>query len=108
MSKVLVVDDIPMLADQYAYDLKRIGAYDVTTVNSGDAALRRLSDDAHDCVILDLEMPVTDGFAVLRAMRHRGDETPVIVYTATGNFDRRAEAVRLVAAGFIDQAEPME
>jgi len=108
MSRILVVDDISALAEQYAYDLKRIGAHDVSTANSGDAALKRLAADATDCVILDLEMPVTDGFAVLRALRHRGDETPVIVYTGTGNFDRCAEAVRLGAAGFIDKSEPME
>jgi two-component system, NtrC family, nitrogen regulation response regulator NtrX len=35
-------------------------------------------------------------------------DTPVIVYTGTGNFDRCIEAVRLGAAGFIDKAEPME
>ena len=49
-----------------------------------------------------------DGFAVLRALKHHGDDTPVIVYTGTGNFDRCIEAVRLGASGFIDKAEPME
>jgi DNA-binding NtrC family response regulator len=61
-----------------------------------------------NCVILDLEMPGMDGFAVLRALKHRGDETPVIVYTGTGDFERCVAAVKLGAAGFIDKAEPME
>ncbi|MGH7668707.1 MAG: sigma-54-dependent transcriptional regulator [Gemmatimonadaceae bacterium] len=109
MSRILVVDDIAALAEQYAYDLKRIGGHDVSTSTSGAAALAQLeSESAIDCVILDLEMPGMDGFGVLRALKHGGSEIPVIVYTGTGNFDRCIEAIRLGAAGFIDKAEPME
>ena len=61
-----------------------------------------------DIVLLDLEMPGMDGFEVLRALGQRGIETPVIVYTGTGNFDRCIQAMRLGAYGFIDKAEPME
>jgi DNA-binding NtrC family response regulator len=71
-------------------------------------ALGLIEKGGIDCVILDLEMPGMDGFEVLRTLRHRGDETPVIVYTGTGDFDRCIVAVRLGAAGFIDKAEPME
>ena len=108
MSRILVVDDVAALAEQYAYDLKRIGAHEVVTAANGAAALKLLEPGGLDCVILDLEMPGMDGFAVLRALKHRGDDTPVIVYTGTGDFDRCIEAVRLGASGFIDKAEPME
>jgi len=108
MSRILVVDDVAALAGQYAYDLQRIGAHQVETANSGARALALLEAGGFDCMILDLEMPEMDGFAVLRALRHRGDETPVIVYTGTGDFDRCVAAVKLGAAGFIDKAEPME
>jgi two-component system nitrogen regulation response regulator NtrX len=108
MSSLLIVDDVAPLAEQYAYDLARIGGHEVTVATSGAAALERLHSDAIDCVLLDLEMPGMDGFEVLRTLRHQGVETPVIVYTGTGNFDRCIEAVRLGAAGFIDKAEPME
>lgn len=108
MSRILVVDDVSALAEQYAYDLKRIGAHSVATANTGERALGLLEAGGVDCVILDLEMPVMDGFAVLRALRHRGDETPVIAYTGTGDFQRCMAAVKLGAAGFIDKAEPME
>ena len=108
MSSILVVDDVAPLAEQYAYDLARLGAHEVRVVTSGAVALDRIRSDAIDCVLLDLEMPGMDGFEVLRALRHQGVEIPVIVYTGTGNFDRCIEAVRLGAAGFIDKAEPME
>jgi DNA-binding NtrC family response regulator len=108
MSRILVVDDVAALAGQYAYDLKRIGAHEVVTANDGARALTLLEAGGFDCVILDLEMPGMDGFAVLRTLRHKGDETPVIVYTGTGDFERCIAAVKLGAAGFIDKAEPME
>ena len=108
MTLVLVVDDVPALAQQYAYDLKRVGGYEVLTAPGGAEAIEALSQSAVDCVILDLEMPGMDGFAVLRALDERGSEVPVIVYTGTGNYDRCIQAVRLGAYGFIDKSEPME
>ena len=108
MTLVLVVDDMAPLAQQYAYDLKRVGGYDVLTAPGGTEALELLTRSAVDCVLLDLEMPGMDGFGVLRALEQRGSEVPVIVYTGTGNYDRCIQAVRLGAYGFIDKAEPME
>ena len=108
MSRILVVDDVAAMADQYAYDLRRLGGHEVSVAGSGEAALDGLEQNGADCVILDLEMPGMDGFEVLRRLRHRGDDVPVIVYTGTGDFDRCARAIRLGADGFIDKAEPME
>ncbi|MGH7696057.1 MAG: sigma-54-dependent transcriptional regulator, partial [Gemmatimonadaceae bacterium] len=67
-----------------------------------------LARESVDCVVLDLEMPGKDGFAVLRAMRERGLEVPVIVYTGTGNYDRCVQAMRLGAHTFIDKGDPVE
>jgi two-component system nitrogen regulation response regulator NtrX len=110
MPTILVVDDVPALADQYAYDLRRMGGgmYEVLTAPDGKRALELLAGGEVDCVILDLEMPGMDGFEVLRAIEQKGIETPVIVYTGTGSYDRCIEAVRLGAYGFIDKSEPME
>ena len=97
MTLVLVVDDVPAMAEQYAYDLRRLGGYEVHVAQDGRQALERLGGEPVDCVILDLEMPGMDGFEVLRALERRGSEVPVIVYTGTGNFDRCIQAVRLGA-----------
>jgi DNA-binding NtrC family response regulator len=105
---VLVVDDVPALTDQYAYDLKRVGGYEVITAGDGKQALDLLRGAAVDCMILDLEMPGMDGFEVLRTLHQQGSEVPVIVYTGTGNYERCIQAIRLGAYGFVDKAEPME
>jgi len=107
-TQVLVVDDVPAMAEQYAYDLRRVGKYEAIVAAGGDEALDVLGREAIDCVVLDLEMPGTDGFEVLRRLRQRGIDVPVIVYTGTGSYDRCVQAVRLGAYGFIDKAEPIE
>ena len=105
---VLVVDDVATMAEQYAYDLKRVGGYHTLVAAGGDEALDILAREPIDCVVLDLEMPGVDGFEVLRRVQHRGIDTPVIVYTGTGSYDRCIQAVRLGAYGFVDKAEPIE
>jgi DNA-binding NtrC family response regulator len=108
MTLVLVIDDVPAMAKQYAYDLKRIAEYETLVAHGGVEGLNILDHEPVDCMILDLEMPGVDGFDVLRRLKERGSEIPVIVYTGTGNYDRCVQAVQLGAYGFIDKAESME
>src|SRR5213593_4894000 len=96
------------MAEQYAYDLKRLRGYETLIAKSGRTALESLTRDSVDCVILDLEMPGMDGFEVLRSVERLGVRVPIIVYTGTGDYDRCAQAIRLGAYSFIDKAEPME
>jgi two-component system nitrogen regulation response regulator NtrX len=108
MPLILLVDDVQTMADQYAYDLKRLAGYETIVATSGEEALSLLASEPVDCVILDLEMPAMDGFEVLRRMEKEHLAAPVIVYTGTGSYARCIQAVRLGASGFIDKAEPME
>jgi two-component system response regulator HydG len=108
MTTVLIVDDVRPMAEQYAYDLKRLAGFETIVSFDGDDALATLAREPIDCVVLDLEMPGKDGFAVLRAMRERGLVTPVVVYTGTGNYDRCIQAIRLGAYSFVDKADPVE
>ena len=108
MTTVLIVDDVRPMAEQYAYDLKRIAGFETLVAFDGDEALATLARESVDCVVLDLEMPGKDGFAVLRAMRERGLDVPVVVYTGTGNFDRCTQAIKLGAYSFVDKSDPVE
>jgi DNA-binding NtrC family response regulator len=108
MATVLIVDDVAALAQQYAYDLRRLGEFETLVAESGSEALELLARESVDCVVLDLEMPGMDGFGVLRAMRERELDVPVIVYTGTGSYERCVQAMRLGAFTFIDKADPVE
>ncbi len=107
MSRILLVDDVAAVAEQYAYDLRRLGEFRTLVASSGPEALRMIDESSIDCVILDLEMPEMDGFAVLEELALRRSTVPVIVYTGTGDFDRCMRAIRLGAHSFIDKAESM-
>jgi two-component system nitrogen regulation response regulator NtrX len=108
MSVVLIVDDVQGMRDQYAYDLERLAGHEALTAGRGEEALELLEREAVDCVLLDLEMPGMDGFAVLKEIERRGLLVPVIVYTGTGNYERCVEAIKLGAYNFVDKAESME
>ncbi|MBD3222367.1 response regulator [bacterium] len=108
MSRVLIVDDIAAMREQYAYDLERLGGHAPLQAGGGREALDVLATEPVDCVILDLEMPDLDGFQVLAEMKRQGDRTPVIVYTGTGSYDRCVRAVKLGAYTFLAKDEPLE
>jgi len=108
MTAILLVDDVPAMLDQYAYDLQRLGQYELLSALSGEEALETLHRENVDCVVLDLEMPGLGGFGVLRAMSEQRLDVPVIVYTGTGSYERCVQAIRLGAYTFIDKTEPVE
>lgn len=107
MSQILIVDDIAAMREQYAYDLHRLGGWEVGTAAGGREALDILASEPVDCVILDLEMPDIDGFQVLAELKRRGLRVPVVVYTATGSFERCVRAVKLGAYSFLAKDEPL-
>ena len=108
MSTILIIDDVPALREQYAYDLERLGGFTAITAASGTEGLARLAKEAVDCLILDLEMPGVDGFEVLATLKKQGNRIPVIVYTGTGSYNRCVRAVKLGAYSFIAKDEPLE
>ncbi|NNE10495.1 MAG: sigma-54-dependent Fis family transcriptional regulator [Gemmatimonadetes bacterium] len=108
MKRVLIVEDLSSLAEQYAYDLGRMGPFDAAIAKNGGDALRVLETELFDCVLLDLEMPGVDGFEFLHTIRDQGLTTPVVVYTGTGDYARCVRAVKLGAFSFLDKSEPME
>ena len=105
MPTVLIVDDIAAMAEQYAFDLRRVGDFKTIVAESGQAALTALGSNDVDCIILDLEMPGMDGFEVLEKLQQDGVDIPVIVYTGAGSYDRCIRAIQMGAYSFIDKEE---
>jgi DNA-binding response OmpR family regulator len=78
---ILVVDDEPAILQVIRERLEREGLA-VRTAGSGEGALDSIEEEVPDLIILDLMLPGMDGFDVLRTLRRRGQEVPVIVLTA--------------------------
>ena len=85
MSRVLVVEDEQHIADGLRFNLEAEG-YDVGIVADGSAAVDLLLKERHkfDAVILDVMLPVKDGFAVAAALRAAGQFVPILMLTARG------------------------
>ena len=91
--RVLVVEDEQDIAGLIKHALERSGDARVDIVSSGDSALRAVTDDPPDLVILDLNLPVLSGNEVCRILRTRRGtaQVPIIMLTArTGEADRVA------------------
>jgi DNA-binding response OmpR family regulator len=97
--KALIVDDDRVLADLVAFTLRRDG-FEVTQAHDGEMALRRWADEQPDLIILDVNMPKLDGFAVCRRIREQGD-TPIILLTVRGEEDDIVRGLALGADDYI-------
>ncbi|MFD9966046.1 response regulator transcription factor [Amycolatopsis sp. NPDC058986] len=81
MGRILIAEDEQRIASFVEKGLRANG-FTTTVVGDGDAALATAIVGGFDLVILDLGLPLRDGFAVLQAMRAAKIETPVIILTA--------------------------
>src|SRR3954469_7698933 len=92
---ILVVDDEPDVADLFRQQFRRetrLGTYVMHFADSGEAALDRLVGGIEPQLIVilsDINMPGMDGLALLREIKQRRPELPVMMVTAYGDEERR-------------------
>lgn len=81
MFNILIVDDQPNIRRLYEYTLEKNGYRPFTAAN-GEEALDVIDRQHIDLVILDVMMPVLDGYGCLKALRDGGSSVPVLIITA--------------------------
>ena len=81
MARVLIVDDEPDILLMLRINLEAEG-YETALAADGETALRRIADETPDVIVLDVMMPVMDGWSVLEALSSRADAPRVIVLSA--------------------------
>jgi CheY-like chemotaxis protein len=102
-TRVLVVDDDPSILDTVTSILSTEG-YQVKSAGGGEEALTLVTAWRPTLVLLDMRMPVMDGWAVAKAMREAGSNVPIVVMTAAENAKRWADEID--AAGHL--AKPFD
>jgi two-component system, chemotaxis family, sensor kinase CheA len=102
--RVLVVDDSPIVRDLLTELLSSVGL-DVRSAGDGAAALQSLNERPADLIVCDVEMPVMDGFELLRQLRDRAERVPVVMVTTRGSVSDRAMAAALGADALIVKSE---
>src|ERR1051326_8026213 len=93
MGNILVCDDERSICEMLDIALAREG-HKVETVNSGDAAKRKLDGALYDVVITDIKMPRTDGIEVLRHAHQVSPDSAVILITAVDDYEAAVQAVK--------------
>jgi len=78
---VLIVDDEKNIVDILSFNLKKEG-FDIITAYDGEAALFRYKSMRPDLILLDVMLPLVDGFEVCRRIRINDKTTPIIMLTA--------------------------
>jgi len=86
--RILVVEDEQKVADALREGLVD-ERYDVVVERTGEGAFFRVNTEIFDVVLLDLTLPGRDGLEILRALRQRHMETPVLVLTARDSLEDR-------------------
>jgi two-component system nitrogen regulation response regulator NtrX len=107
MPSILVIDDEPGVRSALGGVLRDEG-YDVDAVDSGEAALERLSRQAYDVVVLDIWLPGMDGLATLSRMRERQVDTQVVIISGHGNIESAVRAIKMGAFDFVEKPLSLE
>ena len=93
MPNILICDDERSICEMLDITLRREG-HKVETVNSGEAAKRKLESALFDVVITDIKMPNIDGIEVLRYAHQVSPDSAVILITAVDDYEAAVEAVK--------------
>ena len=91
-SPILVVDDDPSILSTVS-EILDLEGYPVETATNGAEALRAVEQSRPSLVLLDMRMPILDGWGFARALKERGLELPILVMTAAQNARRWAEEI---------------
>jgi putative two-component system response regulator len=99
--RIIIVDDNPVNLMVGTHILRDL--YQISTVLSGEKLFKTLETVKPDLILLDIDMPVMNGFEVIKRLKaeSRTADIPVIFLTAEGNIDYESKGFSLGAADFI-------
>jgi CheY-like chemotaxis protein len=98
MNKILIAEDNPVNRELLR-EILAAGEYEVTEAGDGEEALAKLGETVPDVILLDINMPVLDGFATIRQIRKTPQlaRLPVLAVTA---YAMKEDREKILAAGF--------
>ena len=104
-NKILLIEDSKIVQQMYRSKLV-LEQFTVLTADNGIEAIKILSLEVPDIILLDLMMPVMDGYKVLQVIKTdpRLSNIPVLVFSARGQPEEVEKALNLGAAGYIVKA----
>jgi DNA-binding response OmpR family regulator len=104
---ILIADDETNLCRVLSAELRKAG-YDTTIVHDGAQAVEQAQSSDFQMVILDVRMPVLDGFNALREIRKNRKDVPIIIMTAYEGHDTVASALSMGATACVSKPFDLE
>ncbi len=99
-TRVLIVEDEPLLVMTLS-DRLRAEGYEIESATNGELGLTRARTGSFDLVLLDVALPLRNGFDVLRDLRQQRVDTPVVMLTARGQVVDRVLGLKLGADDYL-------
>lgn len=93
-SKILIVDDEPFNVDYLEQELEDLNYQTITAIN-GQEALEKITNELPDLVLLDIMMPIMDGFTVLQKAKADAAirDIPIIVISANNDLQSMVKGI---------------
>src|SRR5207249_1372290 len=104
---ILIVDDEVPILNSLSKILEDEG-YDVTVAKSGTEALKLMTTEPPDLLLLDIWMPEMDGLETLRRAREQAPRVPVMMMSGHGSIETAVKAIKLVARAIHQQSPRRE
>jgi two-component system, OmpR family, copper resistance phosphate regulon response regulator CusR len=98
--RLLLIEDEEDAARMIAKGLRQ-ESHAVDTASDGESGLHKALSHPYDLIILDIRLPVKDGFTVCRELRQAGLETPLLMLTASGAYEDRVNGLDLGADDYL-------
>ena len=99
-TRIMVVDDELIIRESLAGWLERDGHH-VETADSGEAALKKLTNEQFDILLVDIKMEGMSGLDLLRVVNEQGLDTAVVMITAYGSISTAIEAMKSGAVEYL-------
>lgn len=105
MKKILLVEDDPFLVDIYKKKLGESG-FDIEVAEDGEQALKKAQEQKPDIMLLDIILPNTDGWAILRKIKENPQfkELKVIILSNLGQKDEVEKGIAMGATQYLIKA----
>jgi len=105
--KILLVEDEVQIRDWVARILRENG-FVVDPVGDGNEAYQMLQTSSYDGAVLDIMLPGRDGLSLLKSIRQKGINLPVLVLSARGEWGERVEGLNLGADDYLPKPFQMD
>ena len=99
-ARVLITDDTPANRQLAGLVLRKAGLH-VDAAENGAIAVAKATEFAYDLLLMDMQMPVMDGFTATKTLRSQGQTTPILAFTANVTEQDRMHCIASGCTGFL-------